>query len=485
MLFNSDIFIFVFLPVVLLGFFLLGQAKTHEPAMGWLAAASLVYYGWWNPRYLPLLLLSIGVNYAVGYALVRFPAERKAVRRSLFAAGMIFNLGLLGYYKYAGFFVQNLNEAFQTDWSVGTIILPLAISFFTFQQMAYLVDAWRGETKEYNFLHYTLFVAYFPQLIAGPIVHHKEMLPQFGNRETYRLNARNLAIGFTMFGLGLAKKVLLADNVSVYASPMFSAAAGGQAPDFFTAWGGVLAYTFQIYFDFSGYSDMAIGLGKMCGIDLPLNFNSPYKATGIIEFWKRWHITLSRFLRDYLYIPLGGSRRGAVRRYVNLFVTMLLGGLWHGAGWTFVLWGALHGVYLIVNHAWRHVCGDPTSPAIRAVSSGVTFLAVLAGWVLFRAVDVESAGRIYRGLLGLNGWQGAGLGWGAWVFLIGLMGVVWVCPNSQEWMGAYLQAGPALPAKTFRWRPSLAWAAGVALLAGLALVRLSVSRVTEFLYFQF
>ncbi len=490
MLFNSPIFIFVFLPVVLLVFFLLGRGRSHEPALGWLALASLFYYAWWKPAYLPLLLLSIGVNYALGVALSRWPRSRGLARRLLLGAGLAFNLGLLGYYKYAGFFLKNLNALFHAQWSAGEILLPLAISFFTFQQIAYLVDAWRGESEECNFLHYVLFVSYFPQLIAGPIVHHREMLPQFAHRETYRLQARQLALGLTMFGLGLAKKVLLADNVSALSTPMFNTAAGGEAPAFFAAWAGVLAYTFQIYFDFSGYSDMAIGLGKMCGIDLPFNFDSPYKATGIIEFWKRWHMTLSRFLRDYVYIPLGGNRRGAARRYFNLFLTMLLGGLWHGAGWTFVLWGALHGAYLVVNHAWRHLLGRFLRGALwhslpaRMAARGVTFLAVMAGWVFFRAADVGAAGRVFHGLLAQSGW--GRLDRGPWLFLGFLLAVAWGLPNTQEWMGRRLRGDvPEIRGWWPAWSPRLAWALAVGLVAGFALVRLSLSRISEFLYFQF
>ena len=350
MLFNSYIFISLFLPITLTGFYLIGGQGHHRAATGWLVCASLFFYGWWNPAYLGLILGSVLFNYAVGVLLGNRDTKNLRV---ILALGIGGNLGLIGCFKYANFFVDNINLSFGSDFHLETIILPLAISFFTFQQIAYLVDAYRGETKEYNFLHYCLFVTFFPQLIAGPIVHHKEMLPQFAKDVIYRLKHENIAIGIAIFVLGLFEKVVLADQVAVYATPVFNAAEQGLDLTFFEAWSGALAYTLQLYFDFSGYSDMAIGLARMFGILLPLNFHSPYKALNITEFWRHWHMTLSRFLRDYLYIPLGGSRRGQTQRYINLMITMILGGLWHGAGWTFVAWGTLHGFYLIVHHGWR------------------------------------------------------------------------------------------------------------------------------------
>ena len=289
------------------------------------------------------------------------------------------------------------------------IVLPLAISFFTLQQITYLVDANSGETKEYNFLHYCLFVTFFPQLIAGPIVHHREMLPQFEQSSAYRFVQSNFASGTAIFLLGLFKKVVLADGVAVYATPVFNAAEAGAVLTFFEAWTGATAYTFQLYFDFSGYSDMAIGIARMFNINLPLNFNSPYKAVNITEFWRRWHMTLSRFLRDYLYIPLGGNRKGKTRRHVNLMITMLLGGLWHGAGWTFVAWGALHGFYLVVNHSWhalrRALNPNPRSYGIagQALAWLITMNAVVVAWVFFRAESFNGAIAILEGMAGMNG----------------------------------------------------------------------------------
>jgi D-alanyl-lipoteichoic acid acyltransferase DltB (MBOAT superfamily) len=405
MLFNSAVFIFIFLPTVLLVFYALGYIGRIRLAIGWLVAASLFFYGWWNPAYLVLILASIVFNYLVGRALGREGGPKKG---TLFF-GVAVNLSLLAYYKYANFFVENVNSLAGTQWDLGTIILPLAISFFTFQQITYLVDSSRGLTREYHFLNYCLFVTFFPQLIAGPIVHHGEMLPQFYESKTFRFLRENFATGLTIFLLGLFKKTVLADGAAVYATPVFDAAEAGQVLTFFEAWAGALGYTFQLYFDFSGYSDMAIGIARMFNIVLPLNFFSPYKALNIVDFWRRWHITLSRFLRDYLYIPLGGNRKGPARRYVNLFTTMLLGGLWHGAGWTFVAWGALHGGYLMVNHAWQHATRSITPKGrisvmmVHASAWLITMLAVIVAWVFFRALSFDGALRVLGGMSGVNG----------------------------------------------------------------------------------
>ncbi|MGB5717793.1 MAG: MBOAT family protein, partial [Gammaproteobacteria bacterium] len=407
MLFNSYIFIFGFLPIVLAGFFAIGARGHHRVAIAWLVGASLFFYGWWNPAYLGLILGSILFNYAAGVALGGH--EQGFSRKWLLALGVAGNLGLLGYFKYANFFVDNISLLSGADYHLGKIVLPLAISFFTFQQIAYLVDAYKGETREYNFLHYCLFVTFFPQLIAGPIVHHREMLPQFARDRIYRLNYGHLAIGISIFTLGLFKKVVLADGVAVYVAPVFDAAEAGIALNMYEAWQGAMAYTFQLYFDFSGYSDMAIGLARMFGIRLPLNFNSPYKAGNIIEFWRCWHMTLSRFLRDYLYIPLGGNRKGTTRRHVNLMITMILGGLWHGAGWNFIIWGALHGFYLVINHAWHGVLrafggGAHTTNFIsRGLARLLTFTVVVVAWVFFRAESLPGAMHLLSAMAGGNG----------------------------------------------------------------------------------
>jgi len=351
-LFNSHEFIFVFVPVALAGFFLIARLGARLAA-AWLCLASLFFYGWWNPRYVALLVASTALNYVVGRAIgFRVAHGRAREARRILIGGIAIDLVVLGYFKYAGFFVQTANDVLHTDVVV-SIVLPLGISFFTFTQISFLVDAYRGRVPRYDPVHYALFVTYFPHLIAGPILHHGEMIPQFERPSTYRFAYENISVGLTIFFIGLFKKVVLADGIGAQVAPIFDAPAAGVQLTFLEAWVGALCFAFQLYFDFSGYSDMAIGVSRLFGITLPLNFHSPYKAANIREFWRRWHMTLSRFLRDYLYIPLGGSRVAVPRRYVNIMITMLLGGLWHGAGWTFVVWGGLHGIYLVVNHAWQ------------------------------------------------------------------------------------------------------------------------------------
>ena len=405
MLFNSFVFIFVFLPLTLAGFFLLGRFRPGLAA-AWLTAASLVFYGWWNPLYVGLLVLSICFNYACGVAIARATAgndKRRSQRMLIFAVAA--NLGVLAYYKYANFFLASINPVSGTALSLGEIVLPLGISFFTFTQIAFLADAYYGKVREYSFVHYGLFVTYFPHLIAGPVLHHAEMMPQFAQPATYRFSFENAAVGITIFVIGLFKKVMLADEIGVYAKPVFDTAATGVELTALEAWCGALAYTLQLYFDFSGYSDMAIGLSRLFGVVLPLNFHSPYKAVNIIAFWRRWHMTLSRFLRDYLYIPLGGNRRGVARRYAALLITMVLGGLWHGAGWTFVLWGTLHGVYLVKSRV-AHAAPPPGAQSrtldvvgtrvrlLRHVCSGRRRVGVLPrGGPAHGACHVKSDGR--------------------------------------------------------------------------------------------
>ena len=406
MLFNSYVFIFLFLPITLYIFYFIGKIGHHRVAISWLVLSSLFFYAWWNPAYLYLLLFSMLFNYGCGVALAS--KGKQQYRKITLIVGISLNILLLGYFKYANFFVGQINSIVGTSFHLETIILPLAISFFTFQQISYLVDAYRHETQEYSFLHYCLFVTFFPQLIAGPIVHHKEMLPQFSQNKIYLVNPKYLSIGLLIFITGLFKKVIIADNLALYANPVFNSN-NIDSLTFVSAWVGSLSYTFQLYFDFSGYTDMAIGIAYMFGIKLPINFNSPYKATSIIEFWRRWHITLSRFLRDYIYIALGGNRKGNLRRYVNLFTTMLIGGIWHGAGWTFIIWGVLHGTYLVINHAWLYLRNSilkwQKSPSFIEVSIAfiITFLAVVIGWVYFRAESISTANSILSVMFGANG----------------------------------------------------------------------------------
>lgn len=408
MLFNSYIFIFVFLPITFFVYRALCIRERNAASINWLIAASIFFYGWWNPKYVPLIVLSMVINYLLGGAIQRRINASRGAKKSLLIVGICFNLGLLGYFKYANFFIDSLAIITGANLYLETIVLPLAISFFTFQQIAYLVDVSRGDMGKYDFRHYALFVTFFPQLIAGPIVHHREMLPQFMREDRHYLD-RDVAVGLIIFSIGLFKKAVFADGIAAYGSPVFAQASAGEPISFFIAWGGALCYTFQLYFDFSGYSDMAIGAARMFGIRLPVNFNSPYKSTSISDFWRRWHMTLSRFLRDYVYISLGGNRDGQFARYRNLMATMLLGGLWHGAGWTFVIWGGLHGMYLGINHAWRaglvrlNLESITTRRSYQTFAWTMTFLAVVVGWVLFRAESTDAASHILAGMIGLNG----------------------------------------------------------------------------------
>ena len=352
MLFTSGEFLFVFLPITLLVFFAAARFAGKAAAAAWLAVASLVFYGYWRIEHTLLLVISIAVNYGFGEWILRARQGGRPSARALLIVAIAINLAALAYFKYADFFLRTVAELSGADIPLLGVVLPLGISFFTFTQIAYLVDVHAGKVVERNPIHYALFVTYFPHLIAGPVLHHAEMMPQFRNAEIYRPYLRNFVIGLAFLLMGLAKKVLVADSVAPVANMVFGA--GADVPlAASAAWLGVIAYTLQIYFDFSGYSDMAVGLSLLIGVRLPYNFNSPYQAWNITEFWRRWHMTLSRFLRDYLYVPLGGNRHGRARRYVNLMLTMLLGGLWHGASWTFVIWGGLHGAYLVVNHGWQ------------------------------------------------------------------------------------------------------------------------------------
>jgi alginate O-acetyltransferase complex protein AlgI len=408
-LFSSWQFLFVFLPVCLAGHWCLGARSWRTAAKLWLLACSLVFYGWFEWRYLLLIIGSVLVNYAAGLCIDRFLAggPRRAAKIAL-SVGIALDLAALGYFKYADFLLGTVATTFGFDAAVFNVVLPLAISFFTFQQIAYLVDVYQRRTLPHGLLDYALFVCFFPQLIAGPIVHHSEMVPQFEKERVFVPDLRLIDLGGCMLLLGLFKKVVFADGLGPLVDETFAAAETGAAVTFFEAWLGTLAFALQIYFDFSGYSDMAIGLGLMLGIGLPENFRSPYRATSIIEFWRRWHITLSRFLREYLYIPLGGSRQGRARRYRNLMITMLLGGLWHGAAWTFVVWGGLHGVYLAINHFWRwlrsRLPSKPLPPPIgRLAAWTLTFSCVVLAWVPFRAASFEAAWIIYGGMLGAHG----------------------------------------------------------------------------------
>lgn len=396
MVFSSFQYLLVFLPLVALVFFVLVQRGHVRASSYWLIAASLFFYGWWNYRYLLLPLGSVTFNYWLGRRL----RDSAAPSRGLLIFGIAANLGLLGYYKYAGFFVENLVALTGVAWPVPSIALPLAISFCTFQQVSFLVDCSRKQVGEFNFRRYLLYIVFFPHLIAGPVVRHHELLPQLEQPRPLATRWQDLTWGLHLFALGLFKKAVIADTMAGYADPVFNAAAAGAAPSCLEAWGAALGYTFQLYFDFSGYADMALGSARMFGIFLPENFNSPYKAENIADFWRRWHITLSHFLRDYLYIPLGGSRAGTMRTYMNLVLTMLLGGLWHGAAWTFVIWGAMHGVALAVCHWWKGFSEARQWRVPAPFAWGITMLFVIVGWVIFRASSWEAAARVLAGMIG-------------------------------------------------------------------------------------
>lgn len=388
--FTSPAFVLGFLPVTLGGFWFFGRHGRTTVTLFWLFFASLSFYAWWRPVFVPLLLASITANYLLGTAVAHAVAiSRPARARALMLLGVAANLLLLGWFKYAGFFF-GINRG---------AILPLGISFFTFQQIAFLVDAQRGIQPTTPPLAYASFVAFFPHLIAGPIVRAREIVPQLRRCGARGIQSEAFTAGCTIFLLGLAKKLVLADTFAHFADVGFDAAAHGGVLTFFEAWYAALAYALQIYFDFSGYSDMAIGLARMFNVGFPLNFDSPYQATTIADFWRRWHITLGNFLREYVYIPLGGNRRGENRRVANLMATMLLGGLWHGAGFTFVLWGGLHGAFLVTHAIWQrtHIMLP------KVFTWAITLLAVVIAWVPFRSASMQTACAVWRGMVGLNG----------------------------------------------------------------------------------
>ncbi len=460
MLFNSQAFVLGFLPIVLIAYYLAPSLRARQ-AM--LVVASLAFYAGWDVRFVPALVALTVANWAVAQWFGR------TRRTAVLTAGVILNLGVLGVCKYANFVGANLAAIAGMDWAPLPIILPLGISFFTFQKISYLIDLRRGDRHVYGLLEFMAFVTFFPQLIAGPLVRHNEMIPQFardprgkpGGDEAWE----NLSRGAVLFIIGFAKKAGIADTAAIPADLVFSHAAAGPIGGA-EAWAGAAAYTLQILFDFGGYSDMAIGLGRMFGLRLPFNFDAPYRSVSIRDFWRRWHMTLSRFLRDYLYIPLGGNRAGAWRQAGNVVATMSLGGLWHGAAWTFVAWGGVHGVALAVNGAWNRA--GIRLPVL--VGWLVTLLFVVLAWVLFRAPDFGTAVRVYAGMAGVNGWGHFRVE-GRWVMLAGAA-IALIGPTSQQvalervgangWGGAV--AGVAL--------------AGLLLLAG--------GRIpNEFIYFQF
>ncbi|MBT5028703.1 MAG: MBOAT family protein [Nitrospinaceae bacterium] len=424
MLFNSFEFILIFLPTTFFVFFFLNGFWGNKASRIWLLGASLFFYGWWNPFYVPLILGSIIFNYGINRILIFPQSKHTDFRRIFLALGILGNLALLGYFKYTDFLIENWNWAFHAKIEPLNFILPLAISFFTFQQIAYLVDSYKGAVKETNLFDYALFVLFFPQLIAGPIVHHLEMMPQLNEPINRRINPKNVVSGLLVFSIGLFKKVVIADTFAIWASRGFDAT---EIITLLQAWVTSLSFTLQLYFDFSGYTDMALGSALVFNIRLPENFNSPYKALNIRDFWRRWHMSLSRFLLDYIYIPLGGNRSGLLRTCINLITTFFLCGLWHGAGWTFIFWGLLNGIALIVHHFWLK-----TEFKMHYFFSGaLTFLFVNFAWVFFRADEWKNAVQILTAMLGFNGV-------GAFellpaLYILFFLGIVFGAKNSMQW----------------------------------------------------
>lgn len=526
MLFNSFAFIFAFLPISVVGYYLLGQ-RSNRWAAAWLVLMSFVFYGWWNPVFVTLLLISIFFNYTAGLLLQKYEDDNRT-QTVILALAVAANLGLLFYYKYVGFALRILERVgIAIDFDAGGILLPLGISFFTFTQIGYLIDCKTGIAKGRRLLDYMLFVTFFPHLIAGPILHHREMMPQFENPETYRYKAENIAVGLGIFIIGLAKKVLLADQLAPVANMGFE---HSEAVGMLPAWYAAVAYSLQLYFDFSGYSDMAIGQARMFGIKFPANFNSPYKATSIIEFWQRWHMTLTRYLTLYLYNPIAlwvTRRRAAAGKpiaiqgastlggFVTLIAfptltTMFLAGVWHGAGNTYVVYGLLHGVYLTINHAWR-IFGlkidkarreSALAWAAKGASRALTYFAVLISQVFFRAAYIPNAVGLIAGMFGARGlalgtlpqddaWlidQVTQMFWNPWttVMLVAGLAIALFAPNVNEIFSKYDpiigRVRTNLP-EALQWRPNLAWGASAGVMAALSVLYLTGA--TEFLYFQF
>ena len=495
--------------MVVVSYFLIGRVSSKLRQII-LTAASLVFYFLLTPDYLPLLLVSITFNYIIGFLLIRSKqqSDQIGLMPYILGVGILGDLGLLGYYKYFNFAIVNLDQFFGLSIPAQHIILPLGISFFTFTQIAFIVDTYRGKVEHVNPLSYLQFVTFFPHLIAGPIYHHADIIPQIEDGTKCRPDWTNINLGVFLFFFGLAKKVVIADTLATVATPIFTAVANGGTPMLIEAWFGVLAYTLQIYFDFSGYCDMAIGIALLFNIRFPLNFFSPYRVTSIIDFWRCWNITLSNFLRDYLYIPLGGSRYGLQDQMRNLLITMLLGGLWHGAGWTFVIWGGLHGIYLVINHLWRKT-GIVLHTYICWI---VTFLAVIVAWVFFRADSVESAVKILKGMVGGYGVSVPGFlpEFGflvhsgitplsnvspvvAGVGIVVALGIALLLPNLFDMTQEYQTA--LVNEKQYRikridplglhisYRLSVRWCVIVGIVAVIAII--SVQTTSEFLYFQF
>ena len=478
MLFCSHVFVFVFLPLVLAGYFFIGRVARSEWARAWLVLASFVFYAWMRLDYLWIILSSIAVNYACVFVMERgWPWRGQRLlpqwqRRLVMWLGILFNIGLLGWFKYVMFVLENVNAAFGTDFVVQKIVLPLGISFFTFQQIACLVDLCKArETPRYTFLNYALFVTFFPQLVAGPIVHHHDMMPQFEKPGSARPDYLNLSAGLWLFAVGLFKKLVIADFLGKWAANGMDTWDRLPELTFWQAWFSVVSFMLQIYFDFSAYSDMAIGLGRMFNIRLPINFNSPYRACSIKAFWQRWHMTLGSFLMNYLYFPLGGSRRGEARAYANLFLVFLACGVWHGANWSFVVFGALHGAAMAAHRAWNK-CGFSMA---RWLAWPLTFVFLALTYAPGRCAKLYQVFRVWRGMFAPTSFS---------------LKSVAVITHPVDWPWLWLAAAAALAlcfpnaaSREKNFRPTLA--NGLATVALLAVAVLHISRLSPFLYFNF
>ena len=544
MLFNSYEFICVFLPATLAGFFLLGT-KSRQWALSWLIVASLFFYAWWRPINVLIIAPSIIVNFVLARVLLGLGAEkgRDGIRRAVLVLGIAFNICFLGYFKYVNFFADVANDLAGTNFVLERVILPLGISFITFQKIAFLVDVHARRIESFSLRDYCLFVLFFPPLIAGPIVHFREIMPQF-REVSCRFDKENLSVGLTLFFCGLFKKVVLADGIAAHVTPIYEIAAAGGGVSLFPSWVAAIGFTLQIYFDFSGYTDMALGLSRCFGVRLPPNFDSPLKASSIIDFWLRWHMTLTRFLTAYLYNPLVlwltrrrmakglgalGGRNAGVGSFLQLLVgptllTMFVSGFWHGAGYLFIVWGLLHGFYLAINHAWR-LFGPALWPNkesyarfMRPVGFGLTFVAVVISMVLFRSPTVGAAKELLKGMVGLNGISlpqhilerlgplaellkpivsvaaagtGVELVAAALPWIVTLLAIALLLPNSLQLMARYepalgLKQRPADKdrlARALAWRPTLPWSIAVSVVAATAIMRLGGR--SEFLYWQF
>ena len=475
MVFSSYVFLLAFLPVVLVFYYLFSLLKNSLWQRLFLVAASLFFYGYYNVKYLWLILASIAVNYLLALAIQRSEGKKS---RAFLILGILFNIGLIGYFKYYDFFISNINSLFRCSFTLRHILLPLGISFFTFQQLSFLVSVYKKEEMVERLRDYCLFVTFFPQLVAGPIVLYSEMIPQFKDEQRRYFHAENFAAGLFMFALGLFKKAVIADTLAVFADNGFSM----TNLSFSAGWVTSLSYTLQIYFDFSGYSDMAIGLGRMFNIDLPINFLSPYCSESISEYWRRWHITLGRALRTYIYFPLGGSRKGSFRTCFNLFLTFFISGLWHGAAWTYVLWGSLHGIVVVLERLSR----EPLEKIPKRIRIAGTFVLINILFVLFRAESFSQAGEVYRGMLNFGHFgvdqlnTVAGLIGGinfpntvdcAYLFVLLAVSllIIFTMPNSVQHLQRFKPSGKTLPATALLFSVSL----------------LCLSRESVFIYFNF